>query len=261
MTTKEQTPSQRIAQEVFDAWTVNLFNYPITHRLAKQPWRDEPVALFDIEADSIDPNDPDINLLQLSCKVVRDPELQEGSNVIETFSQFVNPKQAVAPGSMEVHGLYHKEHNSRQVIQEHGEKDLSTYPPIEDVIDDIRDYMRQWELWGAFNHEYDCNVLNNALKQTGRDTLLRPTLDPMIFEWYRTHRLSGTLWGVAKRFGATQSANPANLHDADVDVDVLNDLLWEMADRHFPFNVRQTLTYQTELFIERRNHAYEKHGD
>jgi DNA polymerase III epsilon subunit-like protein len=220
---------------------VDLYNIEVPSEIRSENWRDlNKIAVFDVETTGLNWNDPDFRIIQFTAGVYN---LEKDSEVL-FYNQWLNPEIAVPVESMKIHGLYHDELNDDEVIEKHGDIDISDCYTFEQRMAEIVTVMRKADLWCAYNHSFDVNALASELKRHGFKPLVKPCIDPRVFEVERKQKFSGTtLWDTAKDYGVAK-VSENDLHDAKVDVLVLKDVLKEMAGK-LPQSTKSLFKQQT----------------
>lgn len=243
---------------------IDVFNPEVPPSIFYKFWQDLIIQPFDVETTGTDYSDPDtFRIVQFSAgRYTRPPKGHRGAHEPEEFfNWFIDPQMAVPVGAMKVHGLYHSDYNDYADVEEHGKHNLKGYPTFEEVADEILQVMLDAPVWAAFKHTFDTCAFAAEMMRIGRKPILKPTIDPLMWERYRRKKMSGnTLWNVAKRFGVATVSQVVDeegaLHDARTDIQLLNDVLWAMASG-LPAKVYDIMRRQVYLLRQHEEYYYQ----
>jgi DNA polymerase III epsilon subunit-like protein len=245
---------------------IDVFNPVVPPSVYYKFWQDLTIAPFDVETTGVEYGDPDtFRIVQFSVGYYdRPPKGHRGLHEPELFKNwFIDPEMEVPVGAMKVHGLYHSDYNDYADVEKHGKQNLKGFPTFEEVADEIIQVMLDAPIWSAFKHTFDTCALASELMRVGRDPILKPTIDPLMWERYRRKKMSGnTLWNTAKRFGVATVSNvmdgEGTTHDARTDIQLLNDVLWAKASG-LPCKVYDIMRRQVYLLKKHEQYYYEKY--
>lgn len=141
-------------------------------------------------------------------------------NVVDSMQTFIKPPVPISAFTTNLTGI--------------SENDVVDAKPIEEVIDDILDFIGD-RILVAHNADFDVTFLNDLLVRLGREPLSNPVIDTLdldrsLHKERRAHRLGN----VARYYGIKYDEDGAHRadYDANVLVEVFLHMLNEMPDIH-----------------------------
>lgn len=214
-------------------------------------WRTLKLCVLDTETTSRFVEDDEFRIVQFSAQLMQGPD-----NIIDTIDILINPEIPIPEGASNVHGIF--------------DEDVKDAPVFEEVAPQILMFLLQADLLSAFNYRYDREGLNKELRRVGLPEITMPFLDPLVWERENRNLRSGnTLNEVARRWYCGRAGSvmhgEGNYHNAMVDVEVLGELVYNMAEGRkgslvLPFSLGELIEKQ-DTYMERHDEYYaKKHG-
>jgi DNA polymerase III epsilon subunit-like protein len=215
-------------------------------------WRTLKICFLDTETTSVKIGEDEFHIVQFAAKI------HEGGikKCIGKIDILIRPPISIPEGSSKVHRIY--DHH------------VSDKPMFPDVADRIIDFICAADVCCAYNHRFDLNGLNCELTRAGRPNLIIPFIDPLIWERETRKKFSqNKLADAARRWYCSRSAavqhGDGHLHDALVDVEVLAELTYNMAEggngrAPLPFSLNELIEKQEKYEVRQEDYLAKKYG-
>ena len=225
-----------------------VLNEDLGRHLRYKNWRDLTIGFFDLETTDKDPFDSSTTrACQFCCMLYRRGE------EVDTKTVFINPEIPINPEASEFHKIY----------DEH----VEDKPTMKDIGEELYDFMDQADILVAYNGlAFDYPLIQREFSDAGLGLFCKPMIDPLVFYRKRQQKFSKTKLIDAAIFYSVQGlAGVAHgvdlLHDAEVDVKMMKEVLLAMGVSDVPWSLDETLEKQLNLWMKQEKYLSEKYDD
>ncbi|MBF84884.1 MAG: hypothetical protein CL489_10525 [Acidobacteria bacterium] len=225
----------------------------IPDHIAWVNWRDLDFVTWDLESTGVNPEEDKI--IQF-CGFLHRCIAGE-MRVISKLSLYVNPKREIPKGASDANGITNDMVDHLPAFDEEYEDGLT-------VAEVIYAFLHQGDAWSFYNGEnFDYLMMKAEMERVGIDLEKRPHIDLYPWFWKYSSSRYKNQEAAARRYGVGAMADVAygkgSLHNAEVDVKVCSELLWEMGKEAFmPIDLDGLMDRQVQLQSNRLKYYIRK---
>jgi DNA polymerase III alpha subunit (gram-positive type) len=220
-------------------------------------WRNLTLGIFDLETTGVNVFDSaDTKIVQF-CGV-----LAKQNRELDKLNVLINPQMIIPTGASDVHHIYNESVEDKPAMHE-AATDESDYT----VAEKIHDFLAEADVLVAYNGlTFDLPLLQRELSDAGCGNFSMPIIDPLVFYRKAKEKMSKTrLEDAAINYSVQGIGGVAHgldlLHDAEVDVRMLKEVVWAMGSSDIPWSLDQTLAEQYKLIQKQADYLCKRYGE
>jgi len=219
----------------------------VPERLQYVNWRVLPICVWDVETTGLNIYEKDFRIVQFCGKIFIENKQVKCLNIL------IDPEIEIPEVSSKIHGIYNN--------------DVKGRPNFDQVSDTLNEFLGSASVHCAYNGlGLDADAMNSEFIRVGKKFIFRPMIDPLVWEREWRKKFKGnTLSAVAKRrgcsvMGKVMRGEGGRLHDAEVDVDILQSVLKSQSE-DLPYTLGRLIEKQNEFKIRQDEYAIKQFGN